>query len=402
MSDNNQIDRQGVVEVNRQVLKADLFFREQFNSDIGIDAQIEIKGGEEAGRLIAVQIKSGLSWFKKEGKNKTGFWYCLCDRHKKLWLEHSLPVIIILHDPKTETCYYELVTEENCISTGKGWKIFIPRNKTLTASSRKDLIEIASPIVALSDLTVELEKDQSYLDIKRISLDVTVHPSKKAITKPFLGSIIRTALKIGQDSTYTRNEISEKRFEGKPTDVVWGYIYLREIDRKRTLWTCMFQWISPKLERKWWPSVIEGESNGNGLIIDWNSKTEIARYLDKNRATKKNYLAQTDVLLNRLPEIQKILNDLVQYGEKSPFADKFARETETFEKNWDGRRSAPSECQQLDQVIQEILAIVGNSGIIWKERDKRDIMNVLWLIKKDIINLKKLSDKVRHYLEDIR
>ena len=145
MSDNDQTDRRGVNLTNRRILDADMIFREQSNSDYGIDAQIELKIDERAtGRLIAVQIKTGPTWFKKEDKNKTGFWYRFSDQHKNLWVKHSLPVIIVLCDLKSETCYYEMVTKENCISTGKEWKILIPKNKTLTTSSRDDLIEIAS------------------------------------------------------------------------------------------------------------------------------------------------------------------------------------------------------------------------------------------------------------------
>ena len=147
MSDNNQTDRRGINLTDRRILEAGLIFREQSISDNGIDAQIEIKIDEKAtGRLIAVQIKTGPTWFKEEDKNKTGFWHRFCDRHKRLWVEHSLPVIIVLCDIESDTCYYELVTEKNCINTGKKWKIFIPKNKTLTASSRDDLIGISSVI----------------------------------------------------------------------------------------------------------------------------------------------------------------------------------------------------------------------------------------------------------------
>ena len=145
MSDSNQIDRLGINLTEKLILEAGLFFREQSVSDHGIDAQIEIKiDGKATGRLIAVQIKSGPTWFKEENKDKTGFWHRFCDRHKNLWIEHSLPVIVVFCDLKNNTCYYELVTEDNCINTGKRWKILIPKNKIITASSRDDLIEIAS------------------------------------------------------------------------------------------------------------------------------------------------------------------------------------------------------------------------------------------------------------------
>jgi Domain of unknown function (DUF4365) len=49
-------------------------FREQSHADLGIDAHVEIiKDGRGTGRLIALQIKSGPSWFRQ--KTDTGWVY---------------------------------------------------------------------------------------------------------------------------------------------------------------------------------------------------------------------------------------------------------------------------------------------------------------------------------------
>lgn len=58
-------DRKGVA-ATQQIVTTELesIFRERPTDDYGIDAQIEIvETGTATGRLLAVQIKSGLSYF---------------------------------------------------------------------------------------------------------------------------------------------------------------------------------------------------------------------------------------------------------------------------------------------------------------------------------------------------
>ena len=88
-------------------------------------------------------------------------------------MEHSLPVIIVLCDIETDTCYYELVTEKNCIDTGKRWKILIPKNKTITASSRDDFIEIAS-ITSENVGNLSCEKEVGIVDIDPLDGELEV------------------------------------------------------------------------------------------------------------------------------------------------------------------------------------------------------------------------------------
>jgi hypothetical protein len=48
-------------------------FRNQPTEDYGIDAHVEVVDGENVrGRLLALQIKSGTSWFKEAGPTAGG------------------------------------------------------------------------------------------------------------------------------------------------------------------------------------------------------------------------------------------------------------------------------------------------------------------------------------------
>jgi hypothetical protein len=114
-------------------------FREQPSDDYGIDAHIELVDDEEvSGRLLALQIKSGQSWFREKGPG--GWWFRPSDHHVTYWLNHSLPVVIALFDPETDRSHWQLVTRTTLEKTTAGtWKLLIPECQVLDASAERAL-----------------------------------------------------------------------------------------------------------------------------------------------------------------------------------------------------------------------------------------------------------------------
>ncbi len=114
-------------------------FREQPTEDYGIDAHAEVVDGEDVrGRLLALQIKGGASWFKEPANG--GWWYRPDADHVSYWLNHSLPVAVVLYDPAAGTCYWELISRDTLVETGTGgWKVLVPQSQILDASAREPL-----------------------------------------------------------------------------------------------------------------------------------------------------------------------------------------------------------------------------------------------------------------------
>lgn len=136
------IARVGVSAVAKCIAQMGLIFREQPTDDYGIDAQIETFDREYAsGRLIAVQIKSGDSFFNEITNNNIIF---RGERkHYDYWMNHSLPVILVLYNPQDDKCYWKEVNEETAVLTGKNWKIEIPITNVLDNSTKSQLVRIA-------------------------------------------------------------------------------------------------------------------------------------------------------------------------------------------------------------------------------------------------------------------
>ena len=76
--------------------------------DYGIDAQIEVTNQEyPTGKMIAVQIKSGASYFLSTTED--GIIFRFDEKHKKYWLGHILPVIVLLYHPVSQECIWEVI-----------------------------------------------------------------------------------------------------------------------------------------------------------------------------------------------------------------------------------------------------------------------------------------------------
>ncbi|TDT97294.1 HEAT repeat protein [Streptomyces sp. 846.5] len=124
--------------------------------DLGIDLLVQVRDDRrfDAGLLIGVQVKTSPdstigSYFTSpetdEDGTVTGWWHREADSaHFDSWILHQLPVILVLHDLKTRTSYWAAVASERVISTGKGFKLFVPADQTLDADHLPELLTFAA------------------------------------------------------------------------------------------------------------------------------------------------------------------------------------------------------------------------------------------------------------------
>lgn len=135
MADTDNIARRGINAVESIFLGMNWKFREQPISDYGIDAHVEPcgPGGSPTGQLIALQIKSGASYFNKQGSD---YVFRGNARHLRYWRNHVLPVFIILHDPETNLTLWQRI-DHHLVHEGRNgrWSITIPTTQTLDTSS---------------------------------------------------------------------------------------------------------------------------------------------------------------------------------------------------------------------------------------------------------------------------
>ncbi|WP_181699355.1 DUF4365 domain-containing protein [Nocardia sp. GTS18] len=101
LGDTDFTERAGINYVAVIVNSARCIWRELLHRDIGIDGHIEYitPTGGAPGRIVAVQVKSGKSWFRRTTDDFIS--YSVSAKHSAYWERYPLPVILILHNPDT-------------------------------------------------------------------------------------------------------------------------------------------------------------------------------------------------------------------------------------------------------------------------------------------------------------
>ncbi|MEV6066046.1 DUF4365 domain-containing protein [Nocardia sp. NPDC052001] len=147
MTDSNHVERLGVYSVGCQITELGWVFREQSESDFGVDAHVEIVvDGMPTGQLIALQIKSGPTYFKESSAG--GGWVVRGKKqHLSYWLDHQLPVLLVLYNPETGTSYWTHIDptgrEVDHRFTPNGFKIVVREAQRLDEGSKTLISRIA-------------------------------------------------------------------------------------------------------------------------------------------------------------------------------------------------------------------------------------------------------------------
>lgn len=118
-------------------------FRDKSQIDLGLDGEIEVRepDGTTRGRVLSVQIKCGSSFLRSE--SDLGFRYRPKPQHLNYWLSYTTPVLLILVDDETETCYWQHVHAKNLRIVNGVNVLDVPRNQALDEPSRWILKGIA-------------------------------------------------------------------------------------------------------------------------------------------------------------------------------------------------------------------------------------------------------------------
>jgi hypothetical protein len=146
---------EGVAAVN-MLFSRDLrwIFREVSKRDVGVDAQVEVCREHMAtSRLLALQIKAGVSYFNESAQG--GWIYRGTPDHLEYYLAHSLPVLIVLYDPRNEGAWWQHVSQKTIRRTDKGWALFLPRDQRLGEQARAHLEAIAQLVTAEDRVRIE-------------------------------------------------------------------------------------------------------------------------------------------------------------------------------------------------------------------------------------------------------
>ncbi len=159
-------------------------------NDFGIDAYIDIVTDEGylTGKSIAVQIKSGKSYFKRE--TDYGWKYYGENKHLNYYLNHEIPVILVIVDTISEKAYWEILDASQTEKSSNGWKIVIPFNQKLNPDSKEELLQYVSPTIDyVAQLENQWELGANLKKLKRVLLIVDKEEVLNMDYKPLIKAL---------------------------------------------------------------------------------------------------------------------------------------------------------------------------------------------------------------------
>lgn len=365
VSESSNIDREGVSFSSLRFTKLGYIFREQPIVDIGVDAHIEIKHGNiGTGKLVGLQIKSGLSYFSEEADNS--FTYRGDQKHLDYWLSHSLPIVIILYHPELEELYWETVSKEKIISTGSGWKLQIPKDQKVNIGMAVDLNRLVSKVLAFKDYTIASINDVSHNVAKRYSIRVVLN---KEYTQLEMLSLSKNLVVDIKQQVYYRSILTSERWKEENAHVVWLFIFLSNEDEKNNNQIALIQWISEDLSSDFAPDELQGENIGNGIIIEWNNSYQIiAKFYDENAMSKEYFVQKTDVIVgvitSQIEEAKEVIDKLKDKTiTEADFSKKMLKIQGIVNDNYHSGISLgapPFECSDLGKQFQCLITMADN------------------------------------------
>ena len=350
-------------------------FREQSESDYGIDAQAELIETERpTGQLLGMQLKSGHSYLSETCDG--GYVFRTAKKHVEYWHNHALPVLICLCDIDTRTIYWQVVNTDTAISTGTGYKFTMPTVQTIAPPSIDALRGFLTPIVAAARYTIFTTDDISHGAAKRYSFDVVLNGS---MSKAEVAAIVRQVTNEGQKRRYHRNHMVEGLWGDSDAHVVWTFIYPSAEDHNRRNHICRSIWIHNTLDPEFRPTEFDGENVGDNIIVDWSANYDsLAQHVSTNTLSKEEYFSET---LPRIEELKTALNSignrLLALSNRKIGEATFLASTQTdrvrineiyFEIT--GLPFAPFECRDMNSKLEIFVAYLHNIWLFYSDEGR--------------------------------
>jgi len=299
--------------------------------------------------------------------------------HVDYWLNHSLPVILVVCDLESDTKYWDFVNRQNVVKTKKGWKIDIPSENQL--DDDKSIDKIRNFYFSNDNFTiVESGIDTSHALSRRISMKIVL---KRKTPNIIIEGQLPKLIEGLKRSDYYRSEIVESQFRDQPADCVWIWFYRNLEQYRNGLPFCTAFWNHPDSKT---PTTLSSyDKEIDGIYIKYSS-SELPNDIINRRLPKGKYLKIVDRFLSETNHIYKhIAEAYAKYQNDSnmsllkhetlKYSSKLASMLpEEYQQN-----NAPLECADVDRIVQNMYSAIDNIFIVAgdKNRDDKNIIDCI-------------------------
>ncbi|MDA3940022.1 MAG: DUF4365 domain-containing protein [Spirochaetia bacterium] len=403
VSGNDQQGDSGVYAVGKRF--NDIFgwiFRPQSQRDYGIDALVEVvENNQTRGELLALQIKSGQSWFKE--RDSKGIVFRSDVEHLDYWQSYSLPVLVLLHHPEEDQVYWQVVNFSTIEKLEKGWKLILPNENRLDKNNIDKIKNFCSYHISKKSYSLYKLEDMSLALAKRYSAQILLND------KLSRGEIVQLINSITNNLIYReyyRNEITKVHWSKKPASVAWTTIYKNYEDLVNNNWICRSQWISKDLPKENAPGAEKGEKIGDELVIIWSTIYDQLGDIYNDDINKEDYLEVAEKLdVCCYKQYEKIKNLFSKYTDnkisKTKFylkIKKFISELESIDQKFNAIEIPPLECKEYNELLYGGFVDLDNIRLVI-ENEKSGISNednMKYLVSMYLKSYGKAIDKIKY------
>lgn len=361
----SRVSRIGVQIVGEKFERCGYIFREQPISDCGIDAQVEwVENGIATGELIALQIKSGSSFFSEESFED--FVYRGDRKHLDYWIRHSLPVLIVLCDVRTTRCYWQVIDPNSVEVTGQGWKVSLPKYQLVNCGMSGDLKYLLKKIKPEYPYSIIGTSDVSHGDAKRYSIEVLLN---KECTQSEIVWVVKELTKEAANMEYSRSNLPSYKWKKVSAHVVWLFIFPTIEDAKKKNYICRSQWISTCFHPDIKYDDFVGDKIADGLVVDWSEDYHSNSINNRaNSVSKSAYFRSIDDIIASVhPKVEVLLNLCEKENAESNIclaAEKvMKRDAKIIQDHYLASGDigfAPIDCEGLNDSFHSLMAAIAN------------------------------------------
>jgi hypothetical protein len=207
VEDTFQPGRVGVNAIAQFAATKGMIWRENIIKDLGIDGQIEYvtPQGQATGRLVAVQVKSGPSYFVHDHHNCWRFYPE--QKHLLYWERFPMPVILALHDQSTGQLAWADVRQDLRRPNRAHKGVDVPKASDLMIDAREAVFETAG--VSAEEFEDDLEEVLMFM-CRKVASDTTLPVTYMELFSQGLTNIVRSVY-FGMDLAVTIAEMNLSR-----------------------------------------------------------------------------------------------------------------------------------------------------------------------------------------------
>ena len=140
-------ERRGIAALQSYAADKGQIWRETDTGDVGIDGLLEFvdTDGFATGRTVAVQVKTGQSYFQSQ--SLVGWKYYPENKHRNYWEQFPVPVLLVLHNPHNGESYWVDARQALRVPAREDRAFLdIPRTNVLETTNPVDLFQTAGVI----------------------------------------------------------------------------------------------------------------------------------------------------------------------------------------------------------------------------------------------------------------